>query len=65
MINVVGGASTPESMASEQLSFYPHLPDIDRHPAAVSWIGELHAIVSQNRVYGLGNRCNEVVQELH
>ncbi len=64
VINVVVGATTLESMAPEQLSFCPHLPDIDRRPASPGRIGELNAIVSENSVDGVGNRYNEIVQEL-
>jgi hypothetical protein len=50
VINVMVGTSTLKSMAPEQLSVCPHLPDIDRRPASTSWIGELNAIVRENRV---------------
>ena len=64
VINVVSGASTLESMAPEQLSFRSHLLDVRRCPALTSWISKLNAVVSENRVDGVGNRCNKIVQEL-
>ena len=64
VINVMVGASTLESMAPEQLSFCPHLPNIDRRPTSPGRIGELNAIVVKNSVDGVGNRCNEIVEEL-
>ncbi len=61
MVNVVSGASTLKGMAPEQLSFCSHLPDIDRCPALASWIGELNAIVGENRVYLVWDGGNEIV----
>jgi hypothetical protein len=64
VINVVSGAATLECMTPEQLSFFLHRPDVGWRPAAASWINELDAIVSKNSVEGVGNRCNEIVEEL-
>jgi hypothetical protein len=64
VINVVSGASTLKGMAPEQFSFCPHLPDVGRRPALASGVSELNAIVSENSVDGVGNRCNEIVLEL-
>ncbi len=64
VIDVIVGTTTLESMAPEQLSFCPYLPDIDRRPALPSRIGELNAFVGENRMDGVGNRCNQIVEEL-
>ena len=64
VINVVSGASTLECVTPEQLSFCSHLPDVRRCPALTSWISELNAVVGENCVDGVGNRNNEIVQEL-
>ena len=64
VVDIVVGTSTLKGMAPEQLSFRPHLPDIGRRPAFAGRIGELNAIVSENRVDCVGNRSNQIVQEL-
>jgi hypothetical protein len=63
VIDAVVGASALKGMAPEQFSFRPHLPDVDRRPAFASWIGELNAIVGENRVDGVGNNGNKTVQD--
>ena len=64
VINVVSGASTLECVTPEQLSFCQHLHDVGWRPAAASWISELNAVVGENRVNGVRNSSNEIVQEL-
>jgi hypothetical protein len=64
VINVVSGASTLECVTPEQLSFRSHLPDVRRCPALTSWISELNAVVGEDRMDGVRNSINEIVQEL-
>ena len=64
MINVVSGASTFECVTPEQLSFRSHLLDVHRCPTLTSWISKLNAVVSENRVDGVGYSSNKIVQEL-
>ena len=64
VINVVSGTSTFKRMAPEQFSFRPHFSDVGRRPAPASWIGELNAIVCENRMYFVWDGSNEIAQEL-
>lgn len=64
VVDVTDGAGMFESMSPEWFSAGDHLLDVCRRPAFAGGIGEVQAIVGENRVDLVGNCSDQVEKEL-